>query len=124
MFPKSQSKGDKGGGGRGLLFSMMSGALLDAHVGAGETSGCPGLPLEAQDGTMGRWAKVWSGVLHLRPVWFLPREVEKKRGLTHSKPAILTGSTMEGKAAAYSALFCFPKSTIDLYFTLYIHQLF
>lgn len=36
---------------------MMSTELLDVQVGAGEVSGCPGLPLEAQDGGMGRCGK-------------------------------------------------------------------
>lgn len=57
---------------------MMSRALLDVLVGAGEASGCPGLPLEAQDGGMGRCGKVWLGVLHLRSVWFLPPDVERE----------------------------------------------
>lgn len=51
---------------------MMSGALLEVRVGAGEAPGCPGLPLEAQDGGAGRCAEVWLGVLHLRSVWLLP----------------------------------------------------
>lgn len=55
----------------------MSGALLDARVRAGEASGCPGLPLEAQDGGVGRCCKVWLGVLHLRSVWFLSSDVEE-----------------------------------------------
>lgn len=55
---------------------MMSEALLDARVSAEEASGCPGLPLEAQDGGTGRCAEVGLGVLHLRSVWFLPADVE------------------------------------------------
>lgn len=81
---------------------MMSRALLDAPVGAGEASGCPGLPLEAQDGGMGRCGKVWSGVLHLRSVWFLPPDVERERGLTYSQPELLTRRTMWEKAAVES----------------------
>lgn len=57
---------------------MMSRALLDAHVGAEQASGCPGLPLEAQDGGVGRCGKVWLGVLHLRSVWFLPADVDRE----------------------------------------------
>ena len=38
----------------------------------GEASGRPGLPLEAQDGGVGRCGQVWSGVLHLGSVWLPP----------------------------------------------------
>lgn len=71
----------------------MRRALLDAHVRAGEASGCPGLPLEAQDGGMGRCGKVLLGVLHLRSVWFL-LPVVGRGGLTHSNPELLTGRTI------------------------------
>lgn len=57
---------------------MMRRALLDVRVGAGEVSGCPGLPLEAQDGGVGRCGTVWLGVLHLRTVWFLPPGAERE----------------------------------------------
>lgn len=98
---------------------MMSRALLDAPVGAGEVSGCAGLPLEAQDGGLGRCGQVWLGVLHLRSVWFLPPDVKRGRGLTRSKPELLTRRTMGEKAAAASEgfflkklFFCVPVYTI------------
>lgn len=69
----------------------MRGTRLDVPVGAGEASGCPGLPLEAQDGGMGRCCKVWLGVLHLESVWFLPPDAE------------MTGRTMKERLAATTA---------------------
>lgn len=82
---------------------MISRALLDACVGAGEASGSPGLPLDAQDGGMGRCGQVWLGVLHLRSVWCLPCDADGEGGLTNSKCELLTGRTMKERTAGSSS---------------------